>query len=120
MFNLFNKTNCACGKSHVLDIENIIIEKDAEKHIKKLAKKYNNILILSNSVSFDLCGKTILSCLDGKKYSTLIFNQKIIILDEQTVKIVNDNLNGIDLILAIGSGVIQDLPFVRQVLLFFD
>ena len=109
MFNLFNKTNCACGKSHVLDIENIIIEKDAEKHIKKLTKKYNNILILSNSVSFDLCGKTILSCLDGKKYSTLIFNQKIIILDEQTVKIVNDNLNGIDLILAIGSGVIQDL-----------
>ncbi|MBQ9782736.1 MAG: sn-glycerol-1-phosphate dehydrogenase [Clostridia bacterium] len=109
MFNYFDKTNCACGKSHVLKVENIIIEKDAEKHLNNLTKKYNNILILSNEISFNLCGDKILNCLDGKKYTTLIFNQKIIILDEQTVKKVNENLDGVDLILAIGSGVIQDL-----------
>ncbi len=109
MFNHLYKENCACGKSHRLEIENIIIEKDAEKYLPTLTKKYNNILILSNAVSFSLCGEEVVNLLNGKNISTLIFEENIIILNEQTVKRVSDKLKNIDLILAIGSGVIQDL-----------
>ncbi len=109
MFNDLYKENCSCGKSHKLEIENIIIEKDAEKHLPNLTKKYNNVLILSNAVSYSLFDDKIIALLDGKNVSTLIFEENIIILNEETVKKVTDKLENVDLILAIGSGVIQDL-----------
>ena len=109
MFNDLYKENCSCGKSHKLEIENIIIEKDAEKHLPNLTKKYNNVLLLSNAVSYSLFDDKIIALLDGKNVSTLIFEENIIILNEETVKKVTDKLENVDLILAIGSGVIQDL-----------
>ena len=85
MFNDLYKENCSCGKSHKLEIENIIIEKDAEKHLPNLTKKYNNILLLSNAVSYSLFDDKIIALLDGKNVSTLIFEENIIILNEETV-----------------------------------
>ncbi len=109
MLSNFNKINCACGKNHTINIDNIIIENDAEKHLERLTKNYNNILILSNEVSYNLCGEKILDILIDKKIRKLIFEENIIILNEQTVKRVTDCLEGVDLIIGIGSGVIQDL-----------
>ncbi len=109
MLNNFNKENCSCGKVHKINIENIVIEKDAERQLKPLATKYSNILIISNTLSFNLCGNKILEILKDKTVSTLIFEEDIIILNEETVKRVFDKLSNVDLIIGIGSGVIQDL-----------
>ncbi len=107
---LNNKSiKCKCGKTHTLNIENIFIEKDAERHLTKLVKPYKSILLLSNQITFDLCKDSVLKYLKDFDVKQLIFSENYIIANEETVNTIYNNLDGIDLIIGIGSGVIQDL-----------
>ncbi len=101
--------NCDCGKEHGCDIKSVVIEKNAVAKIPELAKGYNGILLVADRNTYRVCGKSV---------EALSIHKDIFIFEEEGLVIPNEKAweaiqarvtNEIDLIIGIGSGVIQDL-----------
>ena len=102
--------NCSCGKFHKCDIESVYIEKDAIARLSELCKAYNNILLVADENTYSAAGDKTVNALSDKCVSKVIFDGKTILIpNEQAIDKVNENIDGIDIIIGIGSGVIQDL-----------
>ncbi len=107
---LLKGVNCDCGKKHECNIDYVYVEKDALKHLKELCEEYNNILIVADDNTYGVAGQKSEKYLNGKNITRQIFSGKTVLIpDERAIDAVNQKLEGIDLIIAIGSGVIQDL-----------
>ncbi len=102
--------NCSCGKFHNCDIESVYIEKGAVSRLSELCGPYRNILIVADENTYLAAGEKALNALSGKRIKKVIFDGKTILIpDEKAIDRVNEEIGDTDLIVAIGSGVIQDL-----------
>ena len=100
----------ACGKEHKCPIKKVYIEKNATKHLVEFCKEFNNILVVADENTQAAGGAGVYDALGGKIKGRVVFSGKsILIPDEEAIAKVNENLDGIELIVGIGSGVIQDL-----------
>ncbi len=100
----------SCGKEHKCPIENVYIESGATKHLSSLTENYNSILLVADENTYSACGKQTENALSGKVKNRVIFSGKTVLIpNEQAIDKVNESIAGIDLIIGIGSGVIQDL-----------
>ena len=100
----------ACGKTHNCDIESIFVESGAISHLGKLCEKYEKILIVADENTYGVAGDKTLKALDGKEIESVIFDgSTVLIPDERAIERVRAHLDGVNLIVGIGSGVIQDL-----------
>lgn len=100
----------ACGKTHKCPIENVYIESGATKHLSILTEKYKSILLVADENTYSACGKQTEEALGSKVKSRVIFSGKTVLIpDEKAIDKVNESITDIDLIIGIGSGVIQDL-----------
>lgn len=107
---LLSGIDCSCGKHHECGIDSVIIGNGAISELKKLTDNYSDILIVADGNTYGAAGERVALALEGKKYSKVIFDGKsILIPDEKAISKVNESLRNADLILGIGSGVIQDL-----------
>lgn len=107
---LLRGVDCSCGKVHTCDIDYVYIEKDAISYLKEICKKCKNILIVADENTFSAAGEKTVLALEGMNIKKVIFTgKKILVPNEEAVNIVTTNLNDIDMIVGIGSGVIQDL-----------
>ncbi len=101
---------CACGKTHTCPIESIYVESNAISHLTHLCKGYNNILLVADENTFGAAGIHTEKALEGKSLKKVIFSGKTVLIpNEDAIALVEDSLCNIDLIIGIGSGVIQDL-----------
>ncbi|MBQ4629529.1 MAG: sn-glycerol-1-phosphate dehydrogenase [Clostridia bacterium] len=101
---------CSCGKFHKCDIDYVYIEKNAISRLKMLCGSYGNILVVADENTFDAAGEKTLDALSGKKVEKVIFDGKTILIpNEDAIETVNQKIDNTDLIVGIGSGVIQDL-----------
>jgi len=101
---------CSCGKTHFCDIEQVFIEKNAILRLKDALKNHQNILVVADENTFDAAGEKTLSALSDKNVKTVIFSGKTVLVpDEKAIEKVNENIENIQMIVGIGSGVIQDL-----------
>ncbi len=106
---LLKGVGCECGRHHSCDIDYVYIEKGAILRLGELCKNYKSILIVADENTFNAAGKQVLSALSGKKTNQVVFGGKTVLIpNEKTVAAVEDALNDADLIIGIGSGVIQD------------
>ncbi len=106
------KLNCKCGKNHVCPIEHVIIRKHALQSLNEICKGYHRILMVSDNNTYHACGKEAAEILDEKIVETVRFDtgDKPLIPDEYAIDAIKKKVdNDIDLILGIGSGVINDL-----------
>ena len=102
--------DCACGKHHSCPVDYVAIEHGAISHLTRLCEKYQNILVVADENTFRAAGAKTEAALRGKQYSKLIFDgSTILIPNEIAVERVQKELPGHDLIIGIGSGVMQDL-----------
>lgn len=102
--------DCSCGKHHTCEISHVYIETDAIRHLSTLCADYERILIVADENTFATCGDKVKSVLSKKTVSQIIFSgAKVLVPDEIAVEAVNEKLTDVDLIIGIGSGVIQDL-----------
>ena len=102
--------DCTCGKHHSCDIEYVYIESGAISHLGELCKDYKSIMLVADENTFAAAGKQSVEAIGDKKIRAKItFGPEILIPDEEAIECVSDSLEGIDLIVGIGSGVIQDL-----------
>jgi len=102
--------NCECGKHHTCSIEKVYIEHGAIAHLTQLCEEYTNILVVADENTFAAAGKQTLKALEGKNIKEVIFSGKTVLIpDEKAIEKVTEKLDGTELIVAIGSGVMQDL-----------
>lgn len=107
---LLQSHHCSCGKTHCCDIEYVYIEKDAANRLTHICGSFQNILLVADDNTFAAAGQKVIEALHEKHIEKLVFSgAEILIPDESAIDTVNNHLNDIDLIIAIGSGVIQDL-----------
>lgn len=101
---------CSCGKTHSCDIEYVYIENGAISRLKTLCEQKENILIVADENTFCAAGEKVEKALCGKNVNKVIFSGKTVLIpDEIAIESVRSKLDDTDLILGIGSGVIQDL-----------
>lgn len=102
--------DCECGKRHTCSIEKVYIEHGAIAHMTELCADYKNILLVANENTFAAAGKQTEDALNGKNVKKVIFSGKTVLIpDEAAIEKVNEQLDGAELIVSIGSGVLQDL-----------
>lgn len=107
---LLSGVECACGKHHTCDIDYVYIEDGAISHLADILAKNKNILIVADENTYGAAGDKVMAALAGKNIKKVIFSGKTVLIpNEQSVARVNEDLCGIDMIVGIGSGVIQDL-----------
>ncbi|MBQ7097053.1 MAG: sn-glycerol-1-phosphate dehydrogenase [Clostridia bacterium] len=108
--SILKGVECSCGKMHSCNIEYVYIEKNAVLRMTEICKDYNNILIVADENTFSAAGNSVEKVLENKKINKVIFGgQRILIPDEDAIKTVDEQLADVELIIGIGSGVIQDL-----------
>lgn len=108
--SLLNGVQCKCGKTHVCNIEKVYVEKGAIVRLAEVCAPFNSILIVADENTFAAAGVKVKSVLKDKRVKEVIFSGKTVLIpDERAIDKVNENIDGVDLILAVGSGVIQDL-----------
>ncbi len=107
---LLKGIECECGKFHTCDIDYVYIEKNAISHLAKICEKYNSVLLVADENTFAAAGDKTVVALDGKNIEKVIFTgSRVLVPNEEAIDAVTKKLDGIDVIVGIGSGVIQDL-----------
>lgn len=107
---LLKGVECTCGKKHTCDIKYVYVENNAVSRLKEICKPYNRILIVADQNTYGVAGAKTEKYLEDKIVYKQIFGaDTVLIPNENAIEAVNAKLNNIDLIIGIGSGVIQDL-----------
>ena len=103
--------DCSCGKHHTCEIKHIHVGKGALNALPETVKDYSNILLVADQNTDAVCGAQTRQLLGDKLAQTLILHRDgVLIPNEQAIEEVEQKLTEkIDLILGVGSGVIQDL-----------
>ena len=108
--SILKGVKCDCGKNHSCSIECVYIESGAVKRLTELCRNFDNILLVADGNTFSAAGDKVESALTCKNLKKAIFSgDTLLIPDENAIDEVNKNIEGIDLIVGIGSGVIQDI-----------
>lgn len=107
---LLKGTDCSCGRHHSCDIGFVAIEKGAISHLTALTDGYQSVLLVADENTFRAAGAKTEAALGKKLSRKVVFpGDTVLIPNEAAVDAVSAALEGIDLIVGIGSGVIQDL-----------
>lgn len=106
---LLKGIDCSCGKHHTCPIEKVYIEKGAICHLTKLCEDYKKILLVADENTFLVAGAQTEAALSGKHMEKVIFGKEILVPNENAIAAVIQKLGDVQLIVGIGSGVIQDL-----------
>lgn len=108
--SILKGTDCDCGKRHECDIEYVFIESGAINKLVGLCEKYAEILLVADENTYLAAGERVEKILESKIAEKVIFSGKTVLIpNEDAIEKVKEKLNGIKLILGVGSGVIQDL-----------
>lgn len=108
--NILQGVKCCCGKTHNCDIEYVYIENGAISRLKELCAQKENILIVADENTFSAAGENVEKTIREKNIKKIIFSGKTVLIpNEEVIEKVREQTGGIDLIIGVGSGVIQDL-----------
>ena len=108
--SLLKTFTCSCGKNHSCDIKDVFIEKNAAAKIPGAVKNYNTITVVCDKNTYKVYGKEVENSLCDKNFKTVIFEDELLVPDESAIeRLTSALLPCTDLIIGIGSGVIQDL-----------
>lgn len=108
---LLQQKHCDCGKTHQCDIRHILIEKGATRKIGTLLDGYHHILVVADTNTYAVTGKAVEEQVGSRQENRLIYHREgVLVPNEQAIEEMEALLTPqTDLILGIGSGVIQDL-----------
>ncbi len=104
--------DCSCGKSHSCPIDYVDIADGAIERLPDMCKAYKNILIVCDDNTYAACGEEVSKKLADKveRVLTLKAQTDVVIPDESQIEEIEKNVTEkTDLILGVGSGVINDL-----------
>lgn len=108
---LLNGRECECGRTHRCEINHVIIEDNAIARVGELAGAYKHILLVADNNTYPICGDFVKDQLKDKCENVLIYETAgLLVPNESAIDRMQQLLTeNTDLIIGIGSGVIQDL-----------
>ena len=107
---LLQGVDCSCGRQHRCDIRYVAIGNNAIVQLGDMVKEYRKILLVADENTYGAAGEKTENALAGKTVCKVIFSGKTVLIpNEEAIDRVMQKREGIDLIIGIGSGVIQDL-----------
>ncbi len=107
---LLKSKKCSCGETHTCEIKKIFVEKNALKNLKSLTSIYKDILVVLDDNTYHFAGNICKNALKNRNIRFKIFKTTTpLIPNEKTLEEINIELKNADLIIGVGSGVIQDL-----------
>ncbi len=102
--------DCGCGKHHACEIEQVYIEKNAIARMKEICEAYRKILLVADENTFAAAGAQTEAALADKDLRRVVFpGTELLVPNEAAIGAVTEALADAELIVGIGSGVIQDL-----------
>ena len=109
-----NNVKCSCGKIHHFPIKKILVGKGVISQLPEILEHYNTkkIFVLSDLNTYKAAGEKVCSLLkiEGYHYTNYTLTQQQIEPNEETVGSVIMHYDyTCDMILAVGSGVINDV-----------
>ena len=108
--DLLKGVSCSCGRQHSCAIDYVAVEKGAVSHLALLAKDYRSVLLVADENTWAAAGERTEAALTEKQLRKVIFSgSTVLIPEEAAIDRVTAAMEGIELIIGIGSGVIQDL-----------
>ncbi len=105
-------TNCSCKKEHVCNIKAIEIGAGALDKLPVLCEDYKNILLVFDNNTYNICGEKVTNLLKDKTINVKILQpqEKVVIPNEEKLEEIEKEVSSsTDLIIGVGSGVINDL-----------
>ena len=107
---LLGKLDCECQKAHLCPIKEVYIGKGVVGSIAKTASGYNNVLLIADENTYSVAGKAVTGALGEKIKGRVIFGAELLVPNEVALEKIYSALTPeTDLIVGIGSGVINDL-----------
>lgn len=107
---LRGKSDCPCGRSHTCDIRFVEIGENVLQRLPEVCADFSHILLVADANTYPLCGSEIETLLGSKISSKQIFGQEIVVPDENAIAAIEAQMSEeTDLLVGIGSGVINDL-----------
>ena len=104
--------NCTCGKEHKCPIDAVVIGNGALDSLVKLCDSYRHVLLVSDENTYKVCGSAVSGLIGDKIENNLVFKtgKGLLIPDEGAINTIEAALTEkTELIIGIGSGVINDL-----------
>ena len=104
--------DCECGREHICPVDYVEIGSGVLTKLPGICEKYNKILMVSDENTWKVCGQEAYNQLGAKVEKNLIITSEgpVVIPDESTIAVIEAELtDDIDLIVGVGSGVINDL-----------
>ena len=107
---LMGMRDCPCGREHSCDIRHVVIGEGALERLPEICAPFERILLVADGNTYPLCGDRVKAFLGDKLTSERIFGRATVIPNEDAVAAIKESMTErTDLILGIGSGVINDL-----------
>lgn len=104
--------DCTCGKNHLCPVEHVMIGKDVLGALKEICLGYQNILLVSDQNTYQVCAREVSQILGEKITSSIMFEtgEKPLIPNEEAIEAIHAKfIEKTDLVVGVGSGVINDL-----------
>ena len=108
---LKGRTDCACGKIHTCDIESVVIRSGAVEELARLCGKYKSIVLAADSNTYRVCGRRAAELIADKLECAKVFEPDGLLIpnEEAIAQLSAEITDKTDLIVGVGSGVINDL-----------
>lgn len=111
---LQKEKQCGCGKTHICDIEEIIIEEGAVRRLPQILEKhtYKNLCVVSDIHTEQAAGMAVYEELEkgGYSFEKVVYQEEELVPDEEALIYLFTRVpENCDLIIAVGSGTINDL-----------
>lgn len=104
--------NCECGKQHLCPMDHVIIGAGVLPSLVDICRNYQSILLVSDQNTWQACGWQVAEILGEKITGEVRFEtgSDVLIPDETAIEQIREKVtDSVDLILGVGSGVINDL-----------
>ena len=108
---LLQEKQCSCGKVHKCSIKHVVIAPGAIATLPTLLGAYRRVLLVADTNTYAACGDAVKAQIGEILESVLIYDVKgLLIPNEEAIAQQRAKITAqTDLIIGIGSGVIQDL-----------
>ena len=103
--------DCSCGRKHFCEIKKVIIEDGALRHLPDLTKEYRKILVVCDANTYRVCGKRVFEMLGEGKAGLFVYETAgFLIPNKEAIEALKERVTDeTDLMIGVGSGVINDL-----------
>ena len=108
---LAGRKNCACGRAHACPVKQVYIGRDTVGKLPELTEGFEHILLVADANTWRVAGLQAAEVLGARICARCVFKTDgVLIPDEDAVRKVTESVpENCDLILGVGSGVINDL-----------